>query len=172
MNPLASLDYEWFCVDSQDNIACMITAGDGPLPQSAFRNKDVNDRFAEFVKKLPPRGGYVIQARDVFEKSGTTSKFVETGLSPIPDNEFNRQRLRDFIHLAERGIFAYDWVDVHRPGYACSRKYEQIAKPKVPLKLADIPEEFASFVETTRISEVKFQDQVAIDVKNHFDCLD
>src|SRR5690242_13821037 len=92
------IDYEWFAVDAAGHIAVFTTGGIGPVPAIVLDSNTAVDALDEFVLRLPVRG---------------------TGLMlvslPRPDS---------YMAFAQRGVFAYDWADVHRVGKTCSGVYE------------------------------------------------
>jgi hypothetical protein len=144
MNALYGIDYEWYCSDSDGNIAAMITAGEAPIPEVVLNNIELNDRLRSFVWALPISGGYTLLARDVFIKtsSGRMLTFVKVGDAPVEDNEINQSQLKDFIGLAKRGFFAYDYL----------------------------PQEFRSLVQRLELKGVQFHEAPCLDVAPKLQC--
>lgn len=81
--------------------------------------------------------------------------FVGIGDTPIPDNEFYRTQLKDFIHFARQGFFAYDWQDIHRPKSMNSHCYELVAEPRSPLMVGDLPPQFRALLASRTLESIR-----------------
>lgn len=76
----------------------------------------------------------------------------------------------DFVRLARRGLFAYDWQDVHRTrGF--SWKYEMIARPESPIQLDQMPQEMQELLRNTRFGSIRYSDCLTVDVQRDLDCV-
>jgi hypothetical protein len=107
------IDLAWLAVDENGRLATMITGGEGPIPAHVLANDD-DDVFG------------VEQALLGLPVVGAASIHVQV---PNPSS---------FKALSERGLFVYDWTDIHRSQGAVSA-YELVASPAVGLGLADLP---------------------------------
>ena len=76
-----------------------------------------------------------------------------------------------FIHFAERGFFAYDWVDIHRTTANRGHCYEMVSKPDVPIHILELPMEFQTQLWTLTLTELRFGQCPAIDIQHHFNCV-
>jgi hypothetical protein len=79
------------------------------------------------------------------------------------------KRPDDFLELARRGFFAYDWSDVHRTRSEKIGKYVQIAIPEIPLLLAELPSEITDLAEGIELN-VTFLDEPLVDVAKDMQC--
>lgn len=124
---LQGIDAAWLASDASGQIAVFTTGGEGPAPESAIPSIE---SAAGSVLALP-------EISDVDLLSGV----------PRPD---------DFIAFAKRGLFAYDWSDVHRLASQELGGYELQARPVQPLCLADLPAPLQTIAAATRLSGVVF----------------
>jgi hypothetical protein len=53
----------------------------------------------------------------------------------------------DFVQLAERGLFAVDWSDVHRPKADRIHSYELVAIPSRPIQVGQLTSEVRPLLE-------------------------
>ncbi len=113
MPNLEMIDLVWLAIDAQGTLAAMITGGAGPIPPQALINGE-DDLFGieTELQQLPLRGRATLH--------------VEV---PNPAS---------FQALGERGLFVYDWQDVHRTSGLVGA-YELVASPKVGLANRDLP---------------------------------
>ena len=137
-------DYEWCACDADGHVAVFTTAGIGPMPEAILNELPQMDALMEVVWSLP--------------KKGRADMLVSL---PRPD---------DFIHFASRGLFAYDWQDVHRVRKLESNRYEMLARPDTPIHLSELPERFHPLFRTVVLPEIRFADHRSIDIRNFFRC--
>src|SRR5438132_124105 len=95
-------DYAWVALDAVGHVAVFTNAGEGPIPTAVLTNRQEADQAEELIHRLPQRG---------------ECQLLMT--LPRPD---------DFIAFARRGLFAYDWRDVHQARDRTFR-YELLARP-------------------------------------------
>jgi hypothetical protein len=100
------LDVIWLAVDAKGHLAAFITAGEGPIPATALPLVDGAEEEALSSPVVTGHRLLVTYAR--------------------PD---------DLIALARRGLFVYDWSDVHRTRAQALGGYELVATPEEPLLL-------------------------------------
>lgn len=121
------IDASWLASDASGQVAIFTTGGKGPIPVSAIPSVESGEASA---LALPETSGVDLLSR-----------------VPRPD---------DFIAFAKRGLFAYDWSDVHRPATQELSGYELQAGPSRPVRLADLPAPMQAMASATRLSGVVF----------------
>ena len=129
INPrdLQGIDASWLATDAIGQVAVFTTGGEGPVPDSALESVE----FAgEFVYSIPE-----------------TSNFDLFATVPRPD---------DFIAFAKRGLFSYDWSDVHRTNQESIGGYELQARPSSPIKVWSLPTSLRPMAAATMLSGVTF----------------
>jgi hypothetical protein len=84
------IDCVWIASDRDGHVGAFVTAGVGPIPELALNSAEplLVEDIEEAILKLP--------------KVSDCRLLVSI---PRPDS---------FIDMAERGLFVYDWSDVHR----------------------------------------------------------
>ena len=107
-------DLAFLAVDAAEQIAVFTTGGIAPIPSSVLDHLDIIEPVEESLYSLPVLG--------------ESSLLLHL---PRPD---------DYIDYARRGMFSYDWQDVHRTVFF-SRSYEIVTQPNVVLLLKDLTEE-------------------------------
>ncbi|MBL8297959.1 MAG: hypothetical protein JNN30_06360 [Rhodanobacteraceae bacterium] len=139
------IDCVWLASDREGHLGAFITAGIGPIPVVALDagNMPVED-VEEQLCQLPP----VSQAQLLVSVNR-------------PD---------DFIDLAERGLFVYDWTDVNRTGRDALHAYEPVAVPSKPIAVSSLPSDLAAFAETLRLRNVVFSAGGIVDIRVHLSC--
>ncbi len=107
------IDMAWLAVDAAGRVAAMVTAGRGPMPAQVLENDwDAVLDVEEALHGLPPIAKAVQHAQ-----YGDGSSFLA---------------------LSERGLYVYDWSDVHRAG-GYLKAYELMSSPSVTLRATDLP---------------------------------
>jgi len=138
------LDCVWIGSDREGRVGAFVTGGEGPIPAGAL----LADRLS--VEEIEGR---------LNELPAVTSARL---LVPL-------KRPDDFVELARRGFFAYDWTDVHRTSSEALRAYEQVAVPETPISAKDLPAEIAALLDGI-VLNVSFAQEAKIDVTRHLDC--
>lgn len=82
------------------------------------------------------------------------------------------KRPDDFIDLAERGVFVYDWTDINRTEREALRVYEPVAVPTKPITVSSLPSALAALAKGLRLADVVFAAGKAVDVCAHFSCVE
>ncbi|WP_448112303.1 hypothetical protein [Mesorhizobium amorphae] len=103
----------WLATDAAGQVAVFITAGEGPIPK-AFLDQDP-DIFYELEE-------YILGLK--FRSSA--------------DLEISVERPDDLIRYAERGLFVYDWQDIHKTYKEATRSYQLVAIPSNPIISDDL----------------------------------
>jgi hypothetical protein len=139
------LDYVWLALDAKGHLGAFTTAGVGPIPLQALNNEvGPIDCLEDAVLELPK----ISEAR-LLATSGDLSSFVA---------------------LAERGLFVYDWDDVHQTRQNRTNKYELQVAPHNPLRAGSLPKELALFVASVRLGDVDFSDCLSVDPRVYMEC--
>lgn len=127
MNASRDIDLPWVATDASGRLAIFTTAGEGPVPPSALQ---VSAAAEAAVAQLPVVGGSELLVR--------------------------YSRPDDFLAWAERGLYAYDWRDVHRANAQRTGCYELVAKPLCPMLMIGLAPEMRLPFEATVIRGVAF----------------
>jgi hypothetical protein len=123
-------DFDWYCVDEEDRIGHFTTAGFKLLPRSvADCGEDLNF-LDNFFRAL----------------DGATDGHE---LDPRLTSEQRIERyLRDFIAMADRGLYSFDIETYGAPDIS----YFRVAIPKQPLNLPELPDKVREVLERTRLN--------------------
>jgi hypothetical protein len=135
------LDYSWVALDGAGHVAIFTNAGSGPIPATVIADRPAADDAEGLVLDLTERGGGL--------------QLVDT---PVRDA---------FRVFANRGLFAYDWSDVHRVAVEATHSYELVARPNALITAADLSPELARLAGSTRLDALRFADVVALDIRRH-----
>ena len=138
------IDYEWFAVDAAGCVAAFTTGGVGPVPVTVLASHAAVDSLDEFILRLPVRG--------------TGAMCVSL---PRPD---------DYLAFAERGVFAYDWADVHRAAKNFSGVYELYSRPSSPITISELPAEFQRLLRDFAFNDTQFNNSTSLDVRTLIEC--
>jgi hypothetical protein len=121
----AQIDCVWLASDNVGKLAAMITAGEGPIPAGALGDNFDVVATERRLLELPVIG----QAHVIWQ---------------VPDPI-------SFTELSKRGLFVYDWTDVHLPQAQMRSAYELVCAPAARLDLGALPvalRDLASAVDT------------------------
>lgn len=134
------IDCVWIASDSEGHIAAFITAGVGPVPKQALSYAHLSLEYIEIqLCQLP----VVSQARLLV----------------------SAKRPDDFINLAERGLFVYDWTDINRTNREALGVYEPVAVPTKPITAEALPTELAAVAKDLKLADIVFAAKDPIDVR-------
>lgn len=141
------IDCIWLAVDRGGHVAAFATGGSGPIPVGVLEGgecaiEDIEVKIAE----LP--------------RIGDAQLLVSL------------KRPDDFIAIAERGIFTYDWSDVHRMQRDEIGAYELIAVPTSPIKFSQLPHELVRLVAHSKLEDVTFETEKKLDIRKLLSCVD
>ena len=136
-------DLAWLAVDASDRVAVFTNAGVGPVPSSVFTGTEEPGEIEEMILRLPERNGFHL--------------VVEM---PRPDS---------FVAFARRGVFAYDWRDVHRV-QGRTGCYEIMCCPTDKIKVGDLGGELAAIAWRIRFESLCFDDSPSIAVEKLVKC--
>jgi len=126
------IDCVWLASDSRGSVAAFVTAGVGPIPVSALNHQRFSMCDTEkLINDLP----------------------VVSGVQLL----ISVKRPDDFVAIAERGLFVYDWRDAHRTEREATRVYELVAIPEKPIEVRALSELLAGLA-----SVVKLGDEISV----------
>lgn len=120
---LEGIDCTWVACDLAGHVGAFTTGGEGPIPHSAFTSATAEPNAEERLISQPKL---------------TTPRLIAR--YPRPD---------DYIAFAERGIFAFDWSDVHRTASNPTRMYQTISVPASPIHVEQLPLDLQAFAKAT-----------------------
>lgn len=109
------LEFDWFCADKNGELAVFTSAGRGFIPPGVFQAGV--DACNDFIKCIASRTP--CEALLVTHESGS---------------------FRDWRLLAEHGLYAFDFQDVHRTHSAEKHSYDLIYRPSQPAIVSELSE--------------------------------
>lgn len=108
------IDCVWIASDRDGHAAAFVTAGSGPIPRIALDgDAPAFEELDELAIELP----ITTEARLLVEV----------------------KRPDDFIGMAARGLFVFDWTDIHRTSDSALDAYEPVARPQRPVHVSELP---------------------------------
>lgn len=137
------IDCCWLAYDRDGHLGVFVTSGRGPVPVPALLETYPLDDIEERLLALPKASDIDLRVR-----------------MPRPNR---------FVAFAERGVFVFDWSDVHRTE-AYIDEYELVAFPYRPLTLDQLPDDLADAARSIRFNQIAFASAWRIDVRAHLTC--
>jgi hypothetical protein len=129
-------EFDWFAVDGSGHIGHFATAGCGPVPAAVrARLAELRD-MDERVLNLPTIGD-------------------ATGHLP--------GQIEDWLEMAKRGLFAYDWKHWSGP-------YRRAATPSRPITVVDLGKELRHIIALVTWPDVCFADAMEIRPEKLCEC--
>jgi hypothetical protein len=135
----------WLASDREGHLGVFITAGVGPIPVLALDSLSMP--IVEIESKLHQL------------PIASQAKLLDSVKRPD-----------DFIDLAERGMFVYDWTDIGRTARESLNVYEAAAVPTVPVTIESLPADLAVLARTLNIPGLVFAEKNEIDVRAYLEC--
>ena len=139
------IDCVWVASDRIGHLGAFITAGVGPIPDKALD-----------VSYVPLES---IESRICDMPKGSDVRLLVSVKTPD-----------DFIALAERGVFVFDWTDTGRTSREAVRAYEPVASPVRPIKVDMVPADIAALANVLKFVDVDFTEEKLLDVRLHASC--
>jgi hypothetical protein len=141
-------DVGWIATDRNGHVGIFITAGRGPIPTRILDKGDVRvgDIEGIILDFLPRLSDYRLLIN-----------------VPRPDS---------FIEFAARGLFVFDWTDIHRSSGSLLCAYEPVAVPLTPIAADALPPNVAPLAVGITLDEVAFADTKTVDVRRLMECRD
>lgn len=124
---LQGVDASWLASDAIGQVAVFTTGGEGPIPLSALPSTFVVENM---LQALQPVSAWTL-------------------IVHLP-------RPADFVAFAQRGLFSYDWSDVHRAHSKAAGRYDLQASPLQPLSVGQLPEDLQKLASATTLVSVRF----------------
>jgi hypothetical protein len=128
-NSIIGMEFDWFAVDEVGHIGHFATAGFGPIPAGVLENLEAARELGRLMLQLPVAG----------EATGH-----------LPGD------ITDWLKMARRGLFSYDWESGKRPAYL------RTATPSQPIRVSDLPEDVAARFQHIRFSTIRFAELTAV----------
>jgi hypothetical protein len=135
-NDASGLDLVWLGADAQGWLAAFVTAGEGPVPTAALPYALGEPDLESQLLLLPVRGSQVL-------------------LTTVPDPS-------SFIELSSRGLFVFDWTDVHRTLRDATQRYELVCRPLHPLSVEALPPALQIAARAALLEGVRFTEQTSV----------
>ncbi|HLJ88967.1 MAG TPA: hypothetical protein VKZ53_19260 [Candidatus Angelobacter sp.] len=127
-------DWDWFAVDPEGRIAHFTTAGQRALPRSVKQDQEAALKLIDYFFQETPRGApYTVRAE------------AEGGAGRWADDQARSLYLKDFVAMASAGLFSYN-ADIS----GATKNYFQVAFPKEPLYIDQLPSFIYGLVGRTR----------------------
>ena len=138
-------DFEWYAVDRDGFIAFFTSAGFGPIPIVVFRSESLYFEITRTISDLSCCGGHRIN--------------IAGQLYPKPE---------DWVRMAQRGLFAYDWDSSNAGQYVSCQPYQLIASPARPMNISELPQLIQNSLADIRFN-VSFRECRELLVEESFD---
>jgi hypothetical protein len=133
------VDVVWLGADRDGFVAAFVTAGVGPIPSVILSENFVPiEEVEERISELPRVS--------------------------IAEALVNVKRPDDFLEIAKRGIFVYDWRDAHRTAANETGAYEAVAKPLTPTTIDELSRALKTLAKRIVFDQVHFADLKPIKV--------
>lgn len=123
-------DLVWLASDGSGMVGAFITAGEGPIPVSALSAAVEEPDLESQVHRLP----VICQATLLVNVPVATS----------------------FLALAKRGLFVFDWRDIHRSSAEATGMYELVCVPERPIAAAALPSLLQATAQVTSLKVASF----------------
>lgn len=140
----SDLDCIWIAVDRVGALAAFITGGSGPIPLNILNSDTwIMEDMERYILTFP---------------KVSVAKFLVNVKYP-----------ESYLEMAERGVYVYDWLDVHRARSAARNLYDLVARPESPLKIEAMSEDISRF-SSHLCFDGSFQNTTALDVRPLIPC--
>ncbi len=139
------IDCVWLASDREGYLGAFITAGVGPIPAEIL----VSDNIA-----VGDIEGRLCQLPIVSQVQLLVSV----------------KRPDDFVSLASRGLFVYDWTDTNRKEVDALSVYEPVAVPDKPITTTSLPSDLEAMAKLLRLVNVVFSSRDAVDISANLVC--
>ncbi len=139
------IDCVWLASDCNGHLGAFVTGGVGPIPTRLLADKDNHVEDIEAIACNLP---------EVSESRMLVSV----------------KRPDDFMELGARGIYVYDWSDIHRTISERRHTYEPVTVPLNPITVGMLPDNLAQMARLLMFSGLAFVDNKPLDVCMHMNC--
>jgi hypothetical protein len=103
-----SQEFDWFALDRNGNLGIFSAIMNAPIPESIKASYENYIKVEEIISSLPKSTSHIL----------TTNQ---------------KGNFTDWIAYAEKGLFAFDFQDVHRKESEIKNQYDLVAKPLTPI---------------------------------------
>jgi len=139
-------DFDWFGVDEEGLLGYFTTAGFKLLPRSVAGSAEDLNLVTDYFK----------MHADVLGSHRVDDENLKNALNREWKGEHKETRyLRDFISMADKGLFSYDIGSHLNPGIS----YFRVASPQIPLTLEDLPEHIRQIVSRTILKGLRLKNE-------------
>jgi hypothetical protein len=135
----AGLDLVWLGCDEDGLLAAFVTGGEGPIPVAALTSALGEDDLESQLLQLPVSSACRL-------------------LTDVPNSA-------SFIELSRRGLFVFDWTDVHRAAVEATNRYELMCRPDRPLPVADLPLSLRAIARHVALKGIRFSSQSGVRIE-------
>lgn len=139
------IDCVWMAVDKHGNLAAFVTGGEGPIPIDVLTN------------------GF-LPIEDI------ESAICELDVTSEARLLVSLRRPDDYVDMARRGFYVFDWRDVNRISVNRTGVYEKIAIPSKPIKLDTLSSRMRASIESMQRMDVDFDGVLDVDARSDFKC--
>jgi len=134
----AGTDLVWLAADADGLLAAFVTAGEGPIPATALESALTEPGLEAQLLHLPVSSSHQL-------------------LTDVPNPT-------SFIELSQRGLFVFDWTDVHRMLREATHKYELVCRPDRPLSVSELPPVLRAVARSVIVDGVAFARHASISI--------
>lgn len=124
------IDCVWLAIDQDGRVGAFFTGGEGPIPSSALSAAIADPALEGELETLP-----VI---------ATTQMLVDY------------KRPDSFIAMGQRGLYVFDWRDVHQTSTNLTNKYSLVCEPSAYLRLEELPPHLKAIAGNTRLGNTNY----------------
>jgi len=137
---LEGIDYPWIAKDVADQLAIFFNASIGPLPRIGVEYQEkYTDDIQYLVEDLPAVSEYIL-------------------LSDVP-------RPDDFIEIARRGFYCFDWSDIHETESGKTGLYHLVSYPILPKRAWELNGNIGEITQSCPVSSIIFdKSNLTIDI--------
>lgn len=140
------IDCVWIASDQHGHLGAFVTAGIGPIPISILSDETISiDEVESAICDLPLISDAYLLVQ--------------------------MKRPDDFIAMAQRGFFVYDWRDVHRTTDESTSLYELISRPQTPINLGSLPKQLREIAAKASLGNLDFNQAQSLNVSSKTKCL-
>jgi hypothetical protein len=118
-------DATWIGTDEEGRVGVFFTGGQGPIRETSFISNADQYRIEDLLLEL--------------RRTSVSSLYIPY------------KRPDDYVAMAERGLYAFDWTDAHRVSSAERNVYKLVAEPSQPLNVAQLPDSLRRLGRATKI---------------------
>lgn len=134
-------EFDWFAVDAAGWIGHFSTAGFGPVPIPVLEQLDVDHQNSVWT---------------------LDERILELPITGTANGHLSG-RIDDWLEMARRGLFSFDWKHWSGP-------YLKAATPAVPITIDAVPTDLRQMLWIVRFPAIRFADVESLRPEEHCDC--